>query len=141
MVFAQLHLPNIPAILSLFQHIAHIKHIFIYLLPFFVADTSAQMANRADCIKVASDYMSIDNLRQTEAVVGELRRQHLASAYGDDVLTLNTFYVTLWYAWQFNKILLLGAELGGSELHSVFTNLNEHSDCSGTHNISSTTIS
>ena len=82
--------------------------------PLFVADTLAQVANRADCIKVASDYMSIDNLRRTEALVGELRRQRLASAYGDDVLA---FYVTLWYAWQSLSEQL--RDLSGSGMNSV----------------------
>lgn len=41
--------------------------------------------------------MSIDNLRRTERVAAELRRQRLATTYGDDVLA---FYLTLWHAWK-----------------------------------------
>jgi hypothetical protein len=76
------------------------------------------VANRADCIKVASDYMSIDNLKRTEALVGKLRRQRLASAYGDDVLA---FYVTLWYAWQSLSEQL--QDLSGSGMTSVQTSV------------------
>jgi hypothetical protein len=78
--------------------------------------TIIQVANRADCIKVASDFLSIDNLRRTESLVGELRRQRLAAAYGDDVLA---FYVTLWYAWQSLSGQL--RELSGGSLDSAWT--------------------
>ena len=41
--------------------------------------------------------MSIDNLRRSERLVGELRRQRLAAGYGDDVLA---FYLTVWFVWE-----------------------------------------
>jgi lysine-specific demethylase 3 len=70
----------------------------IHLHPYlFATDTLRQVANYTDCIKVACDFVSVDNLRRTERLVSELRRQRLATAYGDDVLA---FHLMLWYAWQ-----------------------------------------
>ena len=54
------------------------------------------MANLADTIKMAVDYISMSNLNRTHALVSEFRMQRLASAWGDNVLQ---FYTTLWYAW------------------------------------------
>jgi hypothetical protein len=39
----------------------------------------------------------MDNLRRTECVVGELRKQRLAAGHGDDVLA---FYLTIWFVWE-----------------------------------------
>jgi hypothetical protein len=55
-----------------------------------------QVSNRSASIKIARDYVSIDNLAQTERLVAEFRNQRLASGAGDDVLQL---YTMLWYLW------------------------------------------
>jgi hypothetical protein len=90
---------------------------FVYIVVSSPSDyTLMQVANRADCIKVASDFLSVDNLKRTERLVGELRMQRLAAAHGDDVLA---FYVTLWYAWQSLSSQL--QELSGGSLDSVWT--------------------
>ena len=62
-----------------------------------------QVANCADSIKVACDFMSIDNMKITEHIRGELHRQCLATGFGDDVLA---FYMTLWYGWEALSIQL-----------------------------------
>lgn len=54
------------------------------------------MTNCSDAIKTASDFVSMDNLHRTHRLVGEFRKQRLATSWGDDVLA---FYSTLWYAW------------------------------------------
>jgi hypothetical protein len=56
-----------------------------------------QVANCADAIKIACDFMSVNNLKRTEHVAGELCWQRMAALYGDDVLT---FYLMLWYTWE-----------------------------------------
>ena len=43
--------------------------VYLYLSHLFTADTLAQVANYTDCIKVACDMVSIDNLRCTEHVI------------------------------------------------------------------------
>lgn len=47
-------------------------------------------------MKIACDFMSIENLDATIQVSKELR-QHRLSAGGEDVLQL---YLTLWHAWK-----------------------------------------
>jgi hypothetical protein len=54
------------------------------------------VTNLSDAIKIASDFVSMDNLHRTHYLVGEFRKQRLATSWGDDVLA---FYSTLWYAW------------------------------------------
>ena len=50
-------------------------------------------------IKIACDFMSIENLDATVQVRKTLHKHHLSQgdAKGDDVLQL---YLTLWYAWK-----------------------------------------
>ena len=55
-----------------------------------------QVANLADAIKIAGDFISVLNLQGTQRLVGEFRQQRLSTSQGDDVLQ---FYLTLWYAW------------------------------------------
>jgi hypothetical protein len=73
------------------------RFVRLFCLLLGTTDTSVQVANYADAIKIACDFMSVDNLKRTERVAGELRRQRLAVLYGDDVLA---FYLTLWYTWE-----------------------------------------
>jgi hypothetical protein len=62
---------------------------------FIPAYCAHQVANLADAIKIASDFISITNIQRTQRLVDEFRQQRLSSS-GDDVLQ---FYLTLWYAW------------------------------------------
>jgi hypothetical protein len=54
-----------------------------------------KVSNMSDAIKIACDYVSIENVSQTARLVDQFREQRLAIE-GDDVLQ---FYVMLWYAW------------------------------------------
>jgi hypothetical protein len=55
------------------------------------------VSNQADSIKIACDFVSLDNLTETVRLVGEYREQRLSlGGDGDDVLQL---YNLLWYAW------------------------------------------
>ena len=54
-----------------------------------------QVRNVQNAVKVACDFLSIENLARTHRVASELRLQRLVSE-GDDVLQLHT---VLWYAW------------------------------------------
>ena len=55
----------------------------------------SQVRNVQNTVKVACDFLSIENLAKTLHVASELRLQRLVSE-GDDVLQLHT---VLWYAW------------------------------------------
>ena len=55
-----------------------------------------KVSNKSDAIKIACDFVSIENLVETVRLVGEFREHRLACDWGDDVLQL---YASLWYAW------------------------------------------
>jgi hypothetical protein len=55
------------------------------------------VSNQADSIKIACDYVSLDNLMETVRLFDEFREHRLATGEGDDVLQL---FNILWYAWQ-----------------------------------------
>lgn len=55
-----------------------------------------QVANIADAIKMACDFISIENIKATHQLVDEYREHRITSGWGDDVLQ---FYTTIWYAW------------------------------------------
>ncbi|KAA1479365.1 hypothetical protein DENSPDRAFT_757505, partial [Dentipellis sp. KUC8613] len=63
---------------------------------FIPAGCVHQVSNTSDSIKIASDFLSIDNLENTSSVRQRLRNQRLVMREGDDVLQ---FYTTVWYAW------------------------------------------
>jgi hypothetical protein len=65
-----------------------------------------QVSNAADSIKIASDFVSVDNLEHTQGLVAEFRQQRLTTSAGEDVLQ---FYATLWYAWTYLSGLLQSA--------------------------------
>jgi [histone H3]-dimethyl-L-lysine9 demethylase len=50
----------------------------------------------ADCIKVAVDFVSPENVRRCEILTREFREQNQAQAWKEDVLQLRTM---MWYAW------------------------------------------
>ncbi len=56
-----------------------------------------QVANLSDCIKVAIDYVSPENINACEQLTKEFRAQNIRSAWKDDVLQLRSM---MWYAWQ-----------------------------------------
>lgn len=54
-----------------------------------------QVINMTNAIKIACDFISVENLDATLQVSKELRRHRLSEG-GEDVLQL---LLTLWYAW------------------------------------------
>ncbi|KZT26000.1 hypothetical protein NEOLEDRAFT_1050237, partial [Neolentinus lepideus HHB14362 ss-1] len=55
-----------------------------------------QVCNLSNSIKVALDFLSLEDLRPTEHVAKELRKHRIEQDWGEDVLRL---YDVLWYAW------------------------------------------
>jgi hypothetical protein len=56
-----------------------------------------QVSNQADAVKIACDFISIENVAETQRICDELRQHRLATGVGEDVLQL---YTTLWHAWM-----------------------------------------
>lgn len=50
----------------------------------------------ADCIKVASDYVSPENIERCERLTKEFREQNQSKVWKEDVLQLRTM---MWFAW------------------------------------------
>ncbi|KAG8927620.1 hypothetical protein FRC01_007166 [Tulasnella sp. 417] len=67
---------------------------------FIPAGCAHQVCNLADCIKVAVDFVSPENIGRCELLTAEFRQQNLASVWKDDVLQLRH---TLLYAWNSMK--------------------------------------
>lgn len=55
-----------------------------------------QVSNQTDAVKIACDFISIENVAETRRICDELRQHRLATGVGEDVLQL---YTTLWHAW------------------------------------------
>lgn len=67
---------------------------------FIPAGCAHQVCNLADCIKVAVDFVSPENIGRCELLTAEFRQQNLASVWKDDVLQLRH---TLLHAWNSMK--------------------------------------
>lgn len=55
-----------------------------------------QVSNAADCIKVAVDFVSTENVQRCFKLTQEFREINLEKAWKDDVLQLRNM---LWFAW------------------------------------------
>ena len=55
-----------------------------------------QVCNLADCIKVACDFVSPENIERCEVLTREFREQNQSMAWKEDVLQLRTM---MWFAW------------------------------------------
>ena len=60
------------------------------------AHHALQVCNLADCIKVASDFVSPENIDRCEMLTREFREQNQSMAWKEDVLQLRTM---MWFAW------------------------------------------
>ncbi|KAH7916108.1 hypothetical protein BJ138DRAFT_996348 [Hygrophoropsis aurantiaca] len=58
--------------------------------------TSTCVCNLADCVKVASDFVSPENIERCEKLTREFREQNQSMAWKEDVLQLRTM---MWFAW------------------------------------------
>ncbi|EKM59423.1 uncharacterized protein PHACADRAFT_249898 [Phanerochaete carnosa HHB-10118-sp] len=77
-----------------------VKSYRIYQKPgeavFIPAGCAHQVCNLADCIKVACDFISPDNIDRCENLTKEFREQNQSMAWKEDVLQLRT---AMWFAW------------------------------------------
>ncbi|TBU33518.1 Clavaminate synthase-like protein [Dichomitus squalens] len=63
---------------------------------FIPAGCAHQVCNLADCIKVACDFVSPENVERCEVLTREFREQNHVKAWKEDVLQLRTM---MWFAW------------------------------------------
>ncbi|KAG6853504.1 hypothetical protein C0991_003699 [Blastosporella zonata] len=63
---------------------------------FIPAGCAHQVANLADCIKVAVDFVSPENVERCERLTKEFREQNSRKMWKEDVLQLRTM---MWFAW------------------------------------------
>jgi len=63
---------------------------------FIPAGCAHQVCNLADCIKVAVDFVSPENIARCEKLTGEFREQNQSMVWKEDVLQLRTM---MWFAW------------------------------------------
>jgi len=63
---------------------------------FIPAGCAHQVANMSDCIKVAVDFVSPENIERCEQLTAEFREQNQRKVWKEDVLQLRTM---MWFAW------------------------------------------
>ncbi|KAJ7122900.1 hypothetical protein C8R44DRAFT_784877 [Mycena epipterygia] len=63
---------------------------------FIPAGCAHQVRNLSDCIKVAIDFVSPENIQRCEKLTREFREQNQRKAWKEDVLQLRTM---MWFAW------------------------------------------
>ncbi|KAJ4000558.1 hypothetical protein F5050DRAFT_1804039 [Lentinula boryana] len=63
---------------------------------FIPAGCAHQVCNLADCIKVAVDFVSPENVQRCEKLTQEFREQNQSKVWKEDVLQLKTM---MWFAW------------------------------------------
>jgi len=61
----------------------------------------------ADCIKIAIDFVSPENIDRCEKLTREFRAQNHSELWKEDVLQLRTM---MWFAWQSCSILEVGLD-------------------------------
>ncbi|KAF8966449.1 hypothetical protein BDZ97DRAFT_1657595 [Flammula alnicola] len=64
---------------------------------FIPAGCAHQVANMSDCIKIAIDFVSPENIDRCEKLTKEFREQNQSKVWKEDVLQLRTM---MWFAWQ-----------------------------------------
>lgn len=77
-----------------------VKSYRIYQRPgeavFIPAGCAHQVCNFSDCIKVACDFVSPENIERCERLTQEFRDQNQSMVWKEDVLQLRTM---MWFAW------------------------------------------
>ncbi|KAJ7128198.1 Clavaminate synthase-like protein [Mycena crocata] len=63
---------------------------------FIPAGCAHQVRNLSDCIKVAIDFVSLENIARCETLTREFREDNDGKAWKEDVLQLRTM---MWFAW------------------------------------------
>ncbi|CAA7269026.1 unnamed protein product [Cyclocybe aegerita] len=78
-----------------------VRAIRIYQRPgdgiFIPAGCAHQVANMSDCMKIAIDFVSPENIDRCEKLTKEFREQNQSKVWKEDVLQLRTM---MWFAWQ-----------------------------------------
>ncbi|KAF8803952.1 Clavaminate synthase-like protein [Phlegmacium glaucopus] len=64
---------------------------------FIPAGCAHQVANMSDCMKIAIDFVSPENIDRCEKLTQEFREQNQSKVWKEDVLQLRTM---MWFAWQ-----------------------------------------
>ncbi|KAF8164873.1 hypothetical protein B0H34DRAFT_686986 [Crassisporium funariophilum] len=64
---------------------------------FIPAGCAHQVANMSDCMKIAIDFVSPENIDRCEKLTKEFREQNQSKVWKEDVLQLRTM---MWFAWQ-----------------------------------------
>jgi len=90
---------------------------------FIPAGCAHQVANLADCIKVAIDFVSVENIGRCESLTKEFRDLNQKLLWKEDVLQLRTM---MWFAWLSTGVW----EKGGSR-ESVVSSGEEEGGLSG----------
>jgi hypothetical protein len=85
---------------SLFQQVVLIKSVVFYLCSIHLIVTVLQVSNAAHCIKVASDFLSVEAISTCEMLAGEFRQENLRDPWKDDVLQLNYQLYCAWLSLQ-----------------------------------------
>lgn len=57
---------------------------------------AAQARNLSDCIKIAADFVSLENVSRCQTLTEEFRRENVADEWKEDILQLKAM---LWHAW------------------------------------------
>jgi len=77
-----------------------VKSYRIYQKPgdvvFIPAGCAHQVCNLADCMKIAIDFVSPENVDRCETLTREFREQNQSMQWKEDVLQLRTM---MWFAW------------------------------------------
>lgn len=80
---------------------ANVRPFRIYQRPgeavFIPAGCAHQVCNLADCVKVACDFVSPENVERCETLTREFRAQNQSLVWKEDVLQLRSM---MWFAWQ-----------------------------------------
>ena len=78
---------------------------------FIPAGCAHQVCNLSDCIKVACDFVSPENVERCERLTREFRAQNQVLVWKEDVLQLRSM---MWFSWlSCRKKLLEWEEEGG----------------------------
>ncbi|KAJ3516957.1 hypothetical protein NMY22_g14077 [Coprinellus aureogranulatus] len=82
---------------------------------FVPAGCAHQVSNLADSIKIATDYVSPENVDRCAKLTKEFREQNKSKVWKEDILQLKTM---MWFAWQScsqqEMMMMRGAGGGGS---------------------------
>ena len=90
---------------------------------------STKVANMADCINIAIDFVSPENIDRCEKLTKEFREENQSKAWKEDVLHLRTM---MWFAWQSCSILEAGLDnenASASLATAGTTSRNSNVDC------------